>query len=852
MNPSQGWAPSQSGQTPPPSDTETTAEARIPRPAMPLPSPRAPESREQDESREHESRGQDESREQDESDPPVLPVFPGAQPWEVPEDDAAPYDWFAGATDPEHRAREAAPEDVTTWTDEPPVPYATDEQAPWGAAPVVPGAPSWEPPPAFTAAAAGMRVWPAPVADPPVMPSWPAATGEPVPGLDEAEASEPDRPGAQPDRPRPGPPGTEPDRPRAGHPATDSTAPHPFGPNTTTPDPVGPAAPAGISTPGHPRGGSDTPAVQSPASGASPPPGQHLAESATPAGPHPTASGETTAGQQSAGGGTPPVQTHGGNPPAGQPTEPTGAPPSPQPATPAGAPPSSQPSTPTGAPPSSQPSTPTGAPPSPLKATAPGRPHLPAPGDIPVWPPAPRPTHQSDTGPMPVADLPAPASQPAQTPPATSGSKTWPPRPQSKGEPPTPPPSSPTGTGTGTPEPVTPQPDAQAATPGIRNTSDMPAPAGAEPTAPEDPGAGSPASPSGNRPSTARSELRASSRPKPRPSELPEVTGPDTQPTVLRSDSWPPAPQTEEQRQEEQLPELPFSPEVWGQKPAPARVPMPLQPAAYDLPTPPQGPTVHPPVAFPQQPGQPPAAKQPGKSRQALFATLGVLVLAGVATGGFFAYKSLSTPPPPAATATQPPAPTVTATSAPPTTAEPSPPAAAMLNSEDTDPRKLSLSEAFPKKKVAAGGAQFARVKTHLEPKCAKAASGPFAEALSDQKCSRVLRATYVDTKRRYAVTTGIAVLPTRDAALRADETKNLSRNLWFRALPGPAGTGGERVHIAGGYAAGLVWGRYIVFSYATYADGHTPAAKDRTLGKVSDAFRDQMSLVLERRIAGG
>ncbi|MEV0196415.1 hypothetical protein [Nonomuraea sp. NPDC050691] len=173
-----------------------------------------------------------------------------------------------------------------------------------------------------------------------------------------------------------------------------------------------------------------------------------------------------------------------------------------------------------------------------------------------------------------------------------------------------------------------------------------------------------------------------------------------------------------------------------------------------------------------------------------------------------------------------------------------------MLDSEATDKRKLSLSEAFPEKKVEAAGTTFSRVETDMEDDCRKAAAGPFAEALHDQKCSRVLRATYVDSKRRYAVTSGIAVLPSKDAAMRADQTKNLSRNLWFRALPGPGGSGGERVDIAGGYAAGLVWGRYIVFSYATYADGHTPAAKDRTLGKVSDAFRDEMSLVLERRIS--
>ncbi|MFC6528345.1 hypothetical protein [Nonomuraea rubra] len=231
-----------------------------------------------------------------------------------------------------------------------------------------------------------------------------------------------------------------------------------------------------------------------------------------------------------------------------------------------------------------------------------------------------------------------------------------------------------------------------------------------------------------------------------------------------------------------------------------------------------------------------------------MLVTLGALALAGVATGGFFAFQAVSGAPPTTAAARS---------TAPPSaaTAQTPPPDAAgtsILNSEQTDPQKLSLSEAFPKKKVGAAGTTFTRVKADMETTCEKAATGEFADALKEQKCSRVLRATYVDSKRRYAVTTGIAVLPDRNAAATADQAKNLSRNIWFRPLPGPEKSGGERVHIAGGYASGLVWGRYIVFSYATHADGHTPEAKDKTLPKVSGAFRDQTSLVLERRITKG
>ncbi|TDD20371.1 hypothetical protein E1294_18125 [Nonomuraea diastatica] len=297
---------------------------------------------------------------------------------------------------------------------------------------------------------------------------------------------------------------------------------------------------------------------------------------------------------------------------------------------------------------------------------------------------------------------------------------------------------------------------------------------------------------------------------------------------------WPPLPS-----EEDKLPELPFPRDTWGQK----------QPVSLDSPTPPAGSPAFPSGAFKQPPFQapPPPPVSPGKSRRALLVTLGALALAGVATGGFFAWQAVSDPAPTTAAAR--PSASVQPSSEPAV----SPPAegTSALNSERTDPQKLSLSEAFPEKKVSAAGTTFTRVKAGIETACDKAAMGAFADALEEQKCSRVLRATYVDRKRRYAVTTGIAVLPDKAAAEVVDQAKNLSRNVWFRPLPGGEGSGGERVHIAGGYAAGLVWGRYIVFSYATHADGRTPSSNETTLPKVSGAFRDETSLVLERRVNG-
>lgn len=249
-------------------------------------------------------------------------------------------------------------------------------------------------------------------------------------------------------------------------------------------------------------------------------------------------------------------------------------------------------------------------------------------------------------------------------------------------------------------------------------------------------------------------------------------------------------------------------------------------------------------------PEPPPALPPPARSRAGttLLAAVVAVVMVGIGIGAFFAYQSFSAKQEANATDPIPGSGKIDPTDELDITSEPEPINTTMLNSERTDPGKMTVADTFVKK-VSVAGATFTRVKTNVTEQCQKAATGRFASTLRSQECRRVLRATYVDSKRRYAVTTGIAVLPTRESAVASDQAKNLESNLWFRGLPSAAGTGGERVHIAGGYAAGMVWGRYIVFSYATYSDGHTPTAKEKALGKVSGAFRDQTAKVVERRV---
>jgi hypothetical protein len=767
---------------------------------------------------------------------------PAGKPWEVTDEDAGPYDWYADLDDPGD-----AP-------GTPPPPTAPGRPVLPHAAPTTPLTTVQPIPPATTPMNMGN---PAPPTPPPhnPAPQEPAPPSLQNPGL-------PVSPGSAPPPHHPAPPqnpapfvplGTMPPAaavppdtarfPRqtptpdpASAPTTGMPAPWPQTPSEPaaptwdppqtftaaaagmpvwTPDtPVMPPWPAAT---GEPIPGSDpdalSPRSQAAEGPVSPASGPH--PSAPPSGPHPS----PTTGPQAASPGAPPSGPHS------------------SPITGLQAASSGSHSSPTTGPQTASPGP--GGQPSPHDSVGPAAtgagdaqeriPDLPFSAEI--W--GPKPTLPSPREPItlpPAKDAPAPSESsppiPTQAPPGISSGApgSQPPHPDSRPSPhasgPTPAgsPSQAPGNPAQAPAPQTPQ--ASAASAGASG----PQPAGATPSAPQSSGPEPAGAQLSDDSPTGSQDLQAA---KPQGGQ----TSPDDAGATVPAELPPGVP-----AQSRSLPPG-----------APGRAPiLPPLPESTQY-QPPEGPGSlfqRPvPVASDQPPGSSPDA--PGKGKRVLVAALGVLVLAGVATGGFFAYRSINSSPPADAVASK--APDTSSGTLP--TIPPQESDTSLLDSDATDPRALSLAEAFTDKKIEVGGTTYTRVKTNLTPTCTKAASGPFATALKEQKCDRVLRATYVDSKRRYAVTTGIAVLPTKDAAVSADEAKNLGRNLWFRALPAASGTGGERVHIAGGYAAGLVWGRYIVFSYATYADGHTPTTQETGLGKVSGGFRDHTAKVLERRL---
>ncbi|WP_285694634.1 hypothetical protein [Actinomadura sp. NBRC 104412] len=175
------------------------------------------------------------------------------------------------------------------------------------------------------------------------------------------------------------------------------------------------------------------------------------------------------------------------------------------------------------------------------------------------------------------------------------------------------------------------------------------------------------------------------------------------------------------------------------------------------------------------------------------------------------------------------PAPSQSPSSTPTPPSEPS-----VIDSVRTDPKPLALTEAFPTSRIVLAGRAYARDRSSVNHQCALVARGAMAKALTALRCSSVVRVTYLDRKRSLAVTSGIAVLPTKAAALKANTAGDPSRYEWFRGMPGKRAPDIDR---AGGYAASTVRGRYIVYAYATYANGKRPLPGDPMLKAVAEQF---------------
>ncbi|MEV4252893.1 hypothetical protein AB0J52_06955 [Spirillospora sp. NPDC049652] len=170
------------------------------------------------------------------------------------------------------------------------------------------------------------------------------------------------------------------------------------------------------------------------------------------------------------------------------------------------------------------------------------------------------------------------------------------------------------------------------------------------------------------------------------------------------------------------------------------------------------------------------------------------------------------------------------------------------INSEKTDTKPLALTEVFPAPAVQLGGHAFQRDRSSVNHQCGLTARGSMAEALAHDGCRSVVRVTFVSDDKKFAVTSGVAVLPNHDAAVRVSRAGNPGKYEWFRGLSGPRT---PDIDGAGGYAAATVRGRYVAYAYATYTDGTRITPQDTQIKGLAQQFLDYGTKALDARARG-
>lgn len=168
--------------------------------------------------------------------------------------------------------------------------------------------------------------------------------------------------------------------------------------------------------------------------------------------------------------------------------------------------------------------------------------------------------------------------------------------------------------------------------------------------------------------------------------------------------------------------------------------------------------------------------------------------------------------------------------STPPATPSPAPGGgggapATRIDNEKTDPGDLAFHDVFPAETLRLGGRTFTRDRWSLNRDVAYAARGSMLATLKRERCRKIVRATYIDPRSKLAVTSGIAVMPTKAAALTVSKAGDPAKYEWFRGMAGKRSPDIDR---AGGTrrrpsAAGT---------------SPTPTCSGRTAGRPSPATR--------------
>ncbi|MGP4024701.1 hypothetical protein [Actinomadura sp. 3N407] len=158
------------------------------------------------------------------------------------------------------------------------------------------------------------------------------------------------------------------------------------------------------------------------------------------------------------------------------------------------------------------------------------------------------------------------------------------------------------------------------------------------------------------------------------------------------------------------------------------------------------------------------------------------------------------------------------------------------ITNERTDPEQLAFKDVFPTGVVKLGGRTFTLDRWSLNRDVSYAARGSMLQVLQQEKCRKIIRATFIDRSRSLAVTSGIAVMPTKESALRVSQAGDPAKYEWFRGMGGKHTPDLDR---AGGYAAATIRGRYVAYAYVQWANGKNAQPGDPVIKQAAQQFLD-------------
>ncbi|AZQ36795.1 hypothetical protein EJ357_27870 [Streptomyces cyaneochromogenes] len=163
------------------------------------------------------------------------------------------------------------------------------------------------------------------------------------------------------------------------------------------------------------------------------------------------------------------------------------------------------------------------------------------------------------------------------------------------------------------------------------------------------------------------------------------------------------------------------------------------------------------------------------------------------------------------------------------------------VKSKDTAP--LGAQILFPGTQLPAGGAVYKKGPTDDTKSCSAAAKGGLPKILTDNDCTRLLRASYLDGGT--AVTVGVAVFDTEAQATKAASKVNPQKD-FIRSLSGQGVKGFCNSTVC--LMTANSYGRYAYFTITGFTSGKDVTNKDTEVYRTSNNLKDYTFNQIRRR----